>query len=299
MTTKTARRYTTKTKVPRLLIVLGPTAVGKSDYAIAKALEYGSPVISCDSRQIYKEMTIGTAVPDASQLSAVKHYFIQTESVTRLYSAGDYERDAIDLIERLFAEGHDTLVMAGGSMMYIDAVCKGLDNMPEGNGEVRAELWRRVSEEGLESLVEQLRILDPVSCDSIELTNPQRVVRTLEGCLTSGRPFSSFKTGNVKHRNFVIEKTGLSRPREVLYDRIDNRVVSMMEAGLLSEARTLLPLRHLTALQTVGYRELFDYLDGRISLDEAVRLIQRNTRHYAKRQLTWWRRDADIRWIEI
>lgn len=283
----------------KLVIILGPTAVGKTDFSIETALSFGSPVISCDSRQIYREMSIGTAVPDASQLSAVKHYFIQTESVETLYTAGQYEQDALALIGRLFAEGHETLVMTGGSMLYIDAVCKGLDDMPDTAPELRQELMSRLESEGLASLVAELRLRDPAACAAISLDNPRRVLRALEVCLSTGKPYSSFRTGCVRERGFEIEKIGLSRPREILYERIDRRVEAMMDAGLLDEVRSLLPYRHLTALQTVGYRELFDYLDGTVSLDEAVSLIQKNSRHYAKRQLTWWRRDESIRWMEL
>ena len=281
----------------RLLIILGPTAVGKTDYSISKALEYGSPVISCDSRQIFRNMSIGTAVPDASQLAAVKHYFIQTVPVTQAYTAGDYETDAVSLIESLFAEGHETLVMTGGSMFYIDAVCNGLDSLPDGDQELRAGLWKRLGTEGIESLAEELRQKDPLTYSRIDRSNSQRVIRALEVCLVSGRPFSSFKTGIRRQRSFEIEKVGLTRPREELYARIDQRVRRMIEAGLVEEVRSLLPYRNCQALQTVGYKEIFDYLDGKCSMDEAVRLISRNTRHYAKKQMTWWRRDEKISWI--
>lgn len=283
----------------RLLIILGPTAVGKTDYSISKALEYGSPVISCDSRQIFMNMSIGTAVPSASQLAAVKHYFIQTVPVTQTYTAGDYELDAVALAERLFEEGHETLVMTGGSMFYIDAVCNGLDNLPDGDPGLRAELWKRLGEEGVETLAEELRSKDPLTYSQIDIRNSQRVIRALEVCIVSGRPFSSFKTGGRRSRSFQIEKVGLTRPREELYSRIDRRVLNMMDEGLVEEARSLLPFRSCQALQTVGYKEVFEYLDNKIPLEEAVRLIQRNTRHYAKKQLTWWRRDPDIKWIDV
>lgn len=283
----------------RLLIILGPTAVGKTDYSISKALEYGSPVISCDSRQIFMNMSIGTAVPSASQLAAVKHYFIQTVPVTQAYTAGDYELDAVALTERLFEEGHETLVMTGGSMFYIDAVCNGLDNLPDGDAGLRAELWKRLGEEGVETLAEELRSKDPLTYSQIDIRNSQRVIRALEVCIVSGRPFSSFKTGGRRSRSFQIEKVGLTRPREELYSRIDRRVLNMMDEGLVEEARSLLPYRNCQALQTVGYKEVFEYLDNKIPLEEAVRLIQRNTRHYAKKQLTWWRRDPDIKWIDV
>ncbi len=283
----------------RLLIILGPTAVGKTDLSIGKALEYGSPVISCDSRQIFKDMTIGTAVPDASQLAAVKHYFIQTVPLTEAYTAGDYEQDAITLIEKLFDEGHETLVMTGGSMFYIDAVCRGLDDLPDGEPGLRKELWNRLAEEGVDVLAEELRLKDPLTYSRIDVKNSQRVIRALEVCLLTGKPFSSYKTGVLRTRPFTIEKIGLQRPREELYSRINRRVLDMIDAGLEDEVRTLIPYRDCQALQTVGYKEMFKYIDGECSLDEAVRMIQLNTRHYAKRQLTWWRRESDIRWIDL
>ena len=225
----------------RLLIILGPTAVGKTDFAISKALEVGSPVISCDSRQIFREMSIGTAVPSPEQLAAVKHYFIQTRSVTENYTAGDYEVDALALIRRLFAEGHETLVMTGGSMFYIDAVCGGLDSLPQVDPAIRAGLMERLRTEGPASLAEELRRLDPASYETLELTNGQRVVRALEVCIGTGKPFSSCKTGQRRQREFSIEKIGLNRPRAELYARIDRRVLQMMEAGLVDEVRSLLP----------------------------------------------------------
>ena len=283
----------------RLLVILGPTAVGKTDYSIEKALECGSPVISCDSRQFYKEMRIGTAVPTPEQLARVPHYFIQNISVTQNYTAGMYEADALDLIGRLFAEGHETLVVTGGSMLYIDALCYGLDDFPEVPLMLREHLMDCLRSEGVDVLADQLKELDPVTYDEIDISNGQRVIRALEVCLFTGEPFSSFKTRRFKERDFEIEKLGLSRPREALYERIDRRVLQMMDDGLEAEARSLLPYRDLPALQTVGYREMFDYFDGKQDLEETVRLIQRNTRHYAKRQLTWWRRDPDIHWEDI
>lgn len=282
----------------RLLVILGPTAVGKTSYSIRKALELGSPVISCDSRQLYKEMRIGTAVPSPEELAAVPHHFIQTLSVTQNYTAGMYEADAMVLIDRLFAEGHKTLVVTGGSMMYIDALCYGLDDFPEVPLMLREHLMECLRDEGVEVLAEQLRELDPVTCEEIDLSNGQRVIRALEVCLYTGQPFSSFKTRSIKDRDFEIVKIGLQRPREELYARINARVEKMMDEGLEAEARSLLPYRDLPALQTVGYREMFDYFDGKQDLETTVRLIQRNTRHYAKRQLTWWRRDPSIHWID-
>ena len=302
----------------KLVIILGPTAVGKTDYSIETALRYDSPVISCDSRQIYKEMTIGTAVPSAAQLSAVQHYFIHSHTIEDLYTAGKYELEALDLINRLFDQGHETLVMAGGSGFYIDALVNGLDDFPSADLQLRNELMARLKEEGVESLRMELKALDPESYATIDIANGQRVVRALEVCLMTGKPFSSFKTAQSKKRDFEVEKIGLTRPRDVLYDRINRRVVQMVDDGLVEEVRSLVQYRDLAALQTVGYKEIFDwfdYLEGRVtaegwtpttpgdgpvtSLDRAVELIQRNTRRYAKRQLSYWGRDKDIRWMEI
>ena len=283
----------------KLLVIAGPTAVGKTDYSIEAALRCGSPVISCDSRQIYKEMTIGTAVPDASQLAAVKHYFIHSISVLDAYSSGQYEIDALALMEKLFSEGHETLVMAGGSGFYIDAVCKGLDNLPVPPPELREELTRRVREEGVEALADELKRLDPAAWKAIDIKNGQRVVRALETIIVSGRSFTEFKLAEPRKRDFEIEKICLTRPRDVIYDRIDRRVLQMIDEGLVEEVRGLEKYRNLPAMQTVGYKEIFGYLDGKYSLDEAIRLIQRNTRHYAKKQLTWWKRDNAIKWIDL
>ncbi|MBR6306161.1 MAG: tRNA (adenosine(37)-N6)-dimethylallyltransferase MiaA [Bacteroidales bacterium] len=283
----------------RIEIIMGPTGVGKTSYAIRRALECGSPVISCDSRQIYKELCIGTAVPSPEELAAVKHYFIRTVPVTENYTAGIYEVQAMDLVNRLFAEGHETLVMCGGSMLYIDAFCFGLDDFPEVPLQFRQHLMECLRSEGVEVLADQLKELDPVSYGEIDLSNGQRVIRALEVSMYTGEPFSSFKTRRFKDRDFEIVKIGLERPREELYERINARVLSMMDAGLEEEARAMLPYRDLPALQTVGYKEMFSYFDGEYDLSEAVRRIQVNTRHYAKRQLTWWRRDPEISWVSL
>lgn len=302
----------------KLIIILGPTAVGKTDYSIETALRYGSPVISCDSRQIYKEMTIGTAVPSAEQLQTVQHYFIHSHTVKELYTAGRYEIEALGLINRLFDEGHETLVMAGGSGFYVDALVNGLDDFPEADMQLRDDLTRRLKEEGVESLRMQLKSLDPESYATIDIANGQRVVRALEVCLMTGRPFSSFKTAPSKKRDFEVEKIGLIRPRDVLYDRINRRVMQMIDDGLVDEVRSLTEYRDLAALKTVGYKEIFDWFDyeaglvpaegwgpttpgdGPVtSLERAVELIQRNTRRYAKRQLSYWGRDKEIRWMEL
>ena len=302
----------------RLVIILGPTAVGKTDYSIETALRYGSPVISCDSRQIYREMSIGTAVPSKEQLDTVRHYFIHSHTVTELYTAGKYELEALELINRLFAEGHDTLVMAGGSGFYVDALVNGLDDFPEADLQLRSELTERLKVEGVDSLRQELRRLDPESYDTIDIANGQRVVRALEVCLMTGKPFSSFKTSPSRKRDFEIEKIGLTRPRDVLYDRINRRVLQMIDDGLVDEVRSLTEYRDLAALKTVGYKEIFDwfdYQDGLVStegwgptspgdgpvtsLERAIELIQRNTRHYAKRQLSYWGRDKSIVWKEL
>ena len=281
----------------RLEIILGPTAVGKTGYAIRRALEVGSPVISCDSRQIFQELKIGTAAPSDEEMAAVKHYFIRSIPITRNYTAGIYEVEALDLVNRLFAEGHETLVMCGGSMLYIDAFCYGLDDFPEVPLQLREHLMECLRDEGVDVLASQLKELDPVSYEQLDLSNGQRVIRALEVSLYTGKPFSSFKTGTFKERDFDIVKIGLERPREELYDRINQRVLLMMNQGLEAEARTMLPHRDLPALQTVGYREMFEYFDGKYDLDTTIAHIQANTRHYAKRQLTWWRRDKDIQWV--
>ena len=302
----------------KLIIILGPTAVGKTDFSIETALKYNSPVISCDSRQIYKEMSIGTAVPSKEQLNAVPHYFIHSHTVTELYTAGKYEIEALSLINRLFEEGHDTLVMAGGSGFYVDALVNGLDDFPEADLKLRSELTERWKNEGVESLQQELLKLDPESYATIDIANGQRLVRALEVCIMTGKPFSSFKTSPNRNRDFEIEKIGLTRPREVLYDRVNRRVIQMIDDGLVEEVRSLVQYRDLAALKTVGYKEIFDwfdYQDGKVSLEgwgptspgdgpvtsleRAIELIQRNTRHYAKRQLSYWGRDKDIRWMEI
>ena len=308
----------TTSKHRKLIIILGPTAVGKTDYSIETALKYDSPIISCDSRQIYKEMSIGTAVPTPDQLAAVQHYFIHSHTVTELYTAGKYEIEALALINRLFEEGHDVLVMAGGSGFYVDALVNGLDDFPQADIDLRNRLTERLKAEGVESLRKDLRRLDPESYATIDIANGQRVVRALEVCLMTGRPFSSFKTSPTKQRDFEIEKIGLTRPRDVLYDRINRRVLQMVDDGLVEEVRSLVQYRDLAALKTVGYKEIFDwfdYQDGLVSaegwgpttpgdgpvtsLERAIELIQRNTRHYAKRQLSYWGRDKDIRWLDV
>lgn len=284
---------------PELTIILGPTGVGKTDYAIDLALEYGSPVISCDSRQIFKEMKIGTAPPTPEQLERVKHYFIFSNTVTDIYTAGRYEIEAMALLEELF-KSHRRLVMAGGSGLYIDALCNGLDDFPAADQNLRLELSRKAStSEGLAELVAQLEKIDPEAYQFVDLQNRQRVVRAVEVTLQTGKKFSEWRQNRKKERPFAIRKIGLTRERDELYDRINRRVDIMMEQGLLKEVESLLPYRDMPALRTVGYKEMFEYMDGKITLEKAVELIKRNSRHYAKKQLTYWGRDKEIVWQNI
>ena len=279
-----------------LLVLLGPTGVGKTDLSIELARHYRTSVISCDSRQIYKEMNIGTAVPEREQLAAVPHFFIQTVSVRDYFNCWEFEQQALRKIRELFEE-RDVVVMAGGSMMYIDAVCKGIDEMPTIDDEVRASVKEMFERDGIEASRLLLRTLDPEWYVRVDLKNGKRVMHALEVCLMTGKPYSSFLTRTVKEREFNSVKIGLNREREELFDRINRRVDIMVESGMEEEARALYPLRHLNALNTVGYKEWFDYFDGKFDREEAIRLIKRNTRRYAKKQLTWYRNDPDIHWF--
>ena len=281
----------------RLVVLLGPTGVGKTDLCIEIAKALNTSVVSCDSRQIYKEMRIGTAVPLPEQLAAVPHFFIQSRSVTEPYDAWQFEHDAIDRIEQLFAEGYDSVVMCGGSMMYIDAVCNGIDDIPSIPAEVRNELMQLYNEKGLEPIQQELLRLDPVFYSQVDLNNTQRVIHAVEVCRVAGVPYSELRKQKRKKRSFEIVKIGLNREREELYSRIDARVDIMVQEGLVEEARGLYEMRDLNALNTVGYRELFSHFRGDIDLDEAIRLIKRNSRHYARKQLTWFKRDASINWF--
>ena len=273
-----------------LLVVLGPTGVGKTDLSIEAARRYGTSIVSCDSRQIYREMRIGTAVPSRAQLEAVPHYFVQTRSVREYYNAWQFEVEALAKIRELLEE-RDVVVMAGGSMLYIDAVCKGIDDIPTIAPELRAELVGVYEREGLEAIREMLRELDPVFYGQVDLNNGKRVLHAVEVCRMAGVPYSSLRTNRAKEREFRILRLGLTREREELYGRIDRRVDAMLAEGLEEEARGLYPLRGLNALNTVGYKELFDYFAG------VVRLIKRNSRRYARKQLSWFGRDKDIRWF--
>ena len=286
----------------RLLVIQGPTGVGKTDITLLLAEHYGCPILNADSRQLYRDMPIGTAAPTLEQQRRVKHFFVGMLGVDQEYNAGQYERDAISLLERLF-EKHEVLVLSGGSMMYVDAVCKGFDDLPDVRLELRLEVQRRLRDEGLGALQEQLRQLDPAYYEQVDLSNPQRVCHALELCLQTGSAYSSLRTGRTKKRDFSIFKVGLTMPREQLYERINKRVDQMMSEGLAEEAHRLLepyvggilP----NSLNTVGYKEFMQVERGEWTEEFAVSQIKQNTRRYAKRQLTWLRHDADIHWINI
>lgn len=280
----------------RLVVIVGPTGSGKTDLSIRIARHYGVPILSTDSRQVYRGLPIGTAQPVQEQLEAVEHHFIASHDVTQNLSCGEYEVQALARLEKLFAE-HDLVVAVGGSGLYVRALCEGMDDLPKADEALRHELSERLQLEGVESLAAQLKVLDPEYYEEVDRSNPARVVRALEVCLQTGRPYSAQRTGTRRSRPFEILKIGVDLPREVLYERIDRRVDQMLADGLEAEARRMYPFRQLNALQTVGYREFFDFFDGAISRDQAVELIKRNSRRYAKRQLTWFRRDPQIRWF--
>ena len=280
----------------KLFVLLGPTAVGKTALSIKIAKLLGSPIINCDSRQIYKDMSIGTAAPTEEQLAEVKHYFVKILELQQYYSAAQYEEDAINLIGQL-SSTHNNLLLSGGSMMYIDAVCNGIDDIPTVAPEIREELKERLHTEGLEKLRNELRFLDPEYYNIVDLKNPKRIVHALEICYTSGKTYTSFRIRQRKERPFQIIKIGLRRERNELFERINKRVDMMMEEGWLEEAKSLYPHRQLNALNTVGYKELFKYFDGTWELDFAIEKIKKNTRDYAKKQMTWFAHDEDIHWF--
>lgn len=281
-----------------LLVLLGPTGVGKTEWSIRVAEQLGCPIISADSRQIYKGMAIGTAAPDEEQLKRVQHYFIGKLLPEDYYSASEFELDVLQLLQELHKK-HNTIVMVGGSMMYIDAVCKGIDDIPTIDDKLRADLKELYDKEGLDPIRRQLKILDPVFYDEVDLKNPKRVIHALEICLMSGKPYSSLRTNPNKKRPFKIIKVGFNRNRQELYDRINMRVDMMIEDGLIEEARGFYPKRHLNSLNTVGYKELFEYFDGNHTLDFAIEKIKQHSRNYARKQLSWFRRDKEVNWINL
>ena len=281
-----------------LLTVVGPTAIGKTSLAIDLALHFGTEIISCDSRQFFKEMSIGTAVPSSEELAQVKHHFIQHKSIFDTYSVGDFERDAITLLKELFKQ-HNVVIMVGGSGLYADTVVYGLDDFPEVSPEIRNELNELYQKQGITYLQTRLKDLDPIQYTQIDVQNPQRMMRALEVCIASGKPYSSFLNKKETLRDFTNITIGLTAEREVVYNRINRRIELMLEEGLLIEAQRLFPYKELNALQTVGYRELFDFLEGKTSLDFAVEEIKKNTRRFAKRQYTWFHKNKDIHWFEI
>jgi len=279
-----------------LLIILGPTASGKTDLAIKAAKWIGTEIISADSRQFYQELSIGTAKPSPEQLAGVKHHFIGHISIAEKYNISRFEHDAIRLLDELFLS-HDTVVMTGGSGLYIDAVCHGIDDQPEHDPAIRHLLTVEYKAKGIDYLRGELLCLDPVYYREVDLSNPNRLMRALEVCMMTGKPYSSYRKGKQKQRDFRIVKIGIDISREDLLMKINSRIDDMMSGGLLEEAMSFYSSRHLNALNTVGYKEMFEYLDGTCSLEEAVEKIRINTRRYAKRQMTWFRKDPDIIWI--
>jgi tRNA dimethylallyltransferase len=279
-----------------LLVLLGPTGIGKTDLSINLAKYFGTEIVSADSRQIYRELDIGTAPPSTKQLDEVKHHFIKSHSISDDYTAGKYETDALEIIGKLF-ESNDYVWLVGGSGLYIDAVCKGMDNIPGTDTELRKTIIKRYEEEGIESLRLELTRLDPDIFNTLDTRNPRRVMRALEACISSGKPYSSLRKNFEKSRPFDVIKIGLTTDRDLLYKRINSRVDCMIDAGLEKEARELYPFKEFNALKTVGYKELFDCFDGKTGLEESIELIKRNTRRYAKRQFTWFARYPEIKWF--
>lgn len=279
-----------------LVVVIGPTGVGKTELCLRVAEHYGTLIVNADSRQIFAELPIGTAAPTKEQQQRVQHFFVGTHHVDDYYSAAMYEHDAINTLNALF-KTHDIVVLSGGSMMYVDAVCKGIDDIPSVDNRTRSLYKRRLNEEGLPALVTELKERDPQHWEIVDRNNPRRVVHALEICYMTGKTYSSFRTNTHKIRPFEILKIGIDRPREELYDRINKRVIDMMEKGLEKEAYAMYPRKGLNALNTVGYKEMFAYFDGLIARDEAIRQIQSNTRRYMRKQLTWFKKDTSIKWF--
>lgn len=279
-----------------LIVLIGPTGVGKTDLSIKIAEKYNSPIISADSRQLYSELKIGTAAPAEEYLKRVKHYFVGTLKLTDYYSAAQYESDVINLLEELFKE-NDTILLTGGSMMYIDAICKGIDDIPTVDNDTRRMMMEKYEKEGLERLCAELKLLDPEYYSIVDLKNPKRVIHALEICYMTGKTYTSFRTGNKKQRPFNIIKIGLCREREELYERINRRVDIMINDGLVDEVKSVYQYRNLNSLNTVGYKEIIQYLDGNCTLDFAIEKIKQNSRIYSRKQMTWFRRDNEITWF--
>ncbi len=280
-----------------LIVVLGPTGVGKSEISLHLARHFQTEIISADSRQFFRELYIGTAVPSPEDLKAVPHHFIQTKSIHDYYNVSEYEVEALHIIDELFKR-NNPIILTGGSMLYVDTICKGIDDIPTVDPTIRDEVIEWYKENGMVALQKRLLELDPEYYHQVDLNNPKRLLHAVEICLMSGKSFTSFRRNTPKERPFRIMKIGINQDRSILYERINQRVLKMMEAGLLDEAKSVYPFRNLNSLNTVGYKELFAYLDGDCSLEEAVDLIQRNSRKYARKQLTWFRRDQEIKWFD-
>lgn len=281
---------------PTLIVLIGPTGVGKTELSLSIAEHFHTSIISADSRQLYADLKIGTASPTPDQLARVTHYFVGILQLTEYYSAAQYEADVLAELEKLF-QVHDAVVLTGGSMMYVDAICKGIDDIPTVDSETRELMIQRYEEEGLEKLCAELKLLDSEYYKIVDLKNPKRVLHALEICYMTGKTYTSFRTRSCKERPFRIIKIGLTRDREELYDRINRRVDMMMQEGLLEEARRVYPFKHLNSLNTVGYKEMFQYLDGEWTLDFAIEKIKQNSRIYSRKQMTWFKRDTDIAWF--
>ncbi len=279
-----------------LIVLIGPTGVGKTELSLSIAEHFQTCIISSDSRQLYADLKIGTAAPTSEQLKRVPHHFVGTLELTDYYSAAQYETEVMTKLEELFKK-NDVVVLTGGSMMYVDAICKGIDDIPTVDKETRETMLRHYEEEGLEKLCSELKLLDPEYYQIVDLKNPKRVIHALEICYMTGKTYTSFRTQSTKKRPFHIIKIGLTRNREELYDRINRRVDEMMEEGLLEEAKGVYPYKHLNSLNTVGYKEMFMYLDGEWTLDFAIEKIKQNSRIYSRKQMTWFKRDTDITWF--
>lgn len=279
-----------------LIVLIGPTGVGKTDLSIKIAEKYGSPIISADSRQLYSDLKIGTAAPTEEYLKRVKHYFVGTLKLTDYYSAAQYESEVISLLEELF-KSNNTILLTGGSMMYIDAICKGIDDIPTVDSETRQMMMEKYEKEGLDRLCAELKLLDPEYYSTVDLKNPKRVIHALEICYMTGKTYTSFRTGNTKQRPFDIIKIGLCRDREELYERINKRVDIMIKEGLVDEVKSVYEYRNLNSLNTVGYKEIIQYLEGNCTLEFAIEKIKQNSRIYSRKQMTWFKRDNDITWF--